>query len=103
MGDNMFLRADTDGDGFLGREDLEAALGDVEQGWWDQTVNIDVDDLIEAADFSHSDTLTYSEFMAIMLHAKYKENQEDLIRRTFKVLDDERPGWVFVQRIRHLF
>lgn len=98
----MFLAADSDGDGKLSQEDLEAALSDVDRSWWDSEVNIDVEMLIDAGDMNHSGGLNYTEFMAAYIHARFK-TLDDLLKQTFHALDADRDGLISVAEIRDSF
>merc|ERR1719329_2015824 len=99
---SMFLAADSDGDGKLSQEDLESALADVDRGWWDREVDIDVESLIDAGDMNHSGGLNYTEFMAACIHARF-QTLDDLLQRTFHALDADRDGLISVAEIRGSF
>jgi serine/threonine protein kinase len=101
---SFFLGADADGDGKLSRDDLAGALADVQQSWWswDNSVDIDAERVLSAADFSHKGAVGYTEFIAACTSARHGSFHE-LVRQAFFVLDTDRDGLVNIQQVRRLF
>lgn len=92
----MFLAADTDRDGQVSVQDLEAALDTA-----GSRVGVDVEDLIEEADISHTGGMNYMEFVAVCLHDRFEF--DELIRRAFHAIDVKRETTITVEEARPLF
>jgi Ca2+-binding EF-hand superfamily protein len=102
---SFFLGADADGDGKLSQEDLEGALEDVQGSWWGwgkDTIDLDAETLLSAADLNHKGCLGYTEFVAACISARHGSFQ-DLVRQAFYVLDTDHDGLVSVSEVRRLF
>lgn len=97
-----FIGADADGDGRIGREDLEDALANIDKWWWDSAVEVDADRLMDVADMSHSGGIDYTEFLAACLYAQ-SSSFEDLAERAFHALDEDKDGLLQVQAIQPAF
>lgn len=93
-----FVAIDTDGDGIISRDDLAHAVRR-----WDSTVA--VDDVVKVADLDHTGGLSFTQFVAAGLYARFaKEGSTDNIMRiSFESLDTDRDGLVRVDEIRRLF
>merc|ERR1711971_1172042 len=99
---SVFLGADADADGKLSHEDLADALDSAEGWWWERPAdNLDVAELLDAANLDHSGRLGYTEFVAACLCGR--QSTEELITEAFHALDDDRDGWVRMQDIHMLF
>merc|ERR1712072_1512445 len=75
----VFLGADNDGDGKLSTEDLESALEDMSSAatlWWPwggaRDVDVDVEKVLSEADLDHTGGISYTEFIAACVHARYE-------------------------------
>jgi len=101
---SFFLGADADGDGKLSREDLAGALADVQQSWWSwgNTVDVDAEKVLSAADLGHKGAIGYTEFIAACICARHG-SFEDLVRQAFYVMDTDRDGLVSIHQVRRLF
>jgi Ca2+-binding EF-hand superfamily protein len=102
---SFFLGADADGDGKLSQEDLEGALEDVQESWWGwgkDTIDLDAETLLSAADLNHKGCLGYTEFVAACISARHG-SFKDLVRQAFYVLDTDHDGLVSVSEVRRLF
>eukprot|EP00928_Gymnodinium_smaydae_P031139 TRINITY_DN22958_c1_g2_i1.p1 TRINITY_DN22958_c1_g2~~TRINITY_DN22958_c1_g2_i1.p1 ORF type:complete len:644 (+),score=166.49 TRINITY_DN22958_c1_g2_i1:33-1934(+) len=95
-----FLAADADGDGRVSSEDLEEAVRDARTWWWDP--DIDVHGLLRVANLDHGGGLSFTEFVAACLYARYK-HLDDLIDAAFEALDTDRAGLVNAADIRKVF
>lgn len=98
-----FLGADVDGDGTISREDLADALEGMQGSWWwNPAAQVDVDKVLEVADFDHSGGMSYTEFVAACICARYG-SAEELTRQAFHALDSDRDGRVQVGEVQRLF
>eukprot|EP00928_Gymnodinium_smaydae_P047951 TRINITY_DN32015_c0_g1_i1.p1 TRINITY_DN32015_c0_g1~~TRINITY_DN32015_c0_g1_i1.p1 ORF type:complete len:501 (-),score=91.18 TRINITY_DN32015_c0_g1_i1:355-1857(-) len=98
-----FLSADVDGDGKISRDDLEEALENMQGSWWwNPAAQVDVDRVMDAADFDHSGGMSYTECVAACICARHGSDEE-LTRQAFHAMDADRDGWVHVDDIRRLF
>jgi len=93
-----FVAIDADGDGIISRDDLAQAVSK-----WDSTVA--VDDVVKVADLDHTGGLSFTQFVAAGLYARFaKEGSVDeIMRLSFESLDTDRDGHVHVDEIRRLF
>jgi len=102
----VFLGADSDGDGMLSRADLEGALDNMSSStWWPwggSQVNIDIDKVLAEVDLDHTGGISYTEFVASTIYARY-ESLEMLARQAFHALDTDRDGRVTLADVRGLF
>jgi len=93
-----FVAIDRDGDGLISRDDLAHAVRR-----WDCTVA--VDDVVKVADLDHTGGLSFTQFVAAGLYARFAKegSTDDLMRMSFESLDTDRDGHVHVDDIRRLF
>jgi Ca2+-binding EF-hand superfamily protein len=111
----VFIGADRDGDGLLSRADLEGALSDMggssAGAWWPWAghdsqvaaqVDIDVEKVLAEVDLDHTGGISYSEFVASSIYARYR-SLENLARQAFHALDIDRDGMVRVPEVIGLF
>jgi len=96
----MFLGADVDGDGLISRDEIVDALDDVEHGWWDPKVNIDVDTVMEATKMG-SEGMCYTEFLAACLLVEQGKSQQ-LVERAFHELDSDGDGFVLSDNLKKI-
>eukprot|EP00928_Gymnodinium_smaydae_P045609 TRINITY_DN30380_c0_g1_i1.p1 TRINITY_DN30380_c0_g1~~TRINITY_DN30380_c0_g1_i1.p1 ORF type:complete len:505 (-),score=97.59 TRINITY_DN30380_c0_g1_i1:153-1667(-) len=101
---HAFLGADSDGDGLVSAEDLEVALSGMEgvKWWCDPASRVDVEEVVDSANLSHQDGISFTEFVAACLFANHA-TLEDLASEAFHALDDDRDGYVRVTDIVSLF
>lgn len=87
----------------ISAEDLEEALEDVEgSSWWNPAANVDVDSLMDAADFDHKGGIGYTAFIAACIYARHGSDEE-LTRQAFHAMDSDRDGLVHANDVRTLF
>jgi calcium-dependent protein kinase len=97
-----FKSIDVDGDGKISAQDLASAVKGT-TNWWEQ--GVDVNGVLEAADLDHTGGLNFTQFVAACLFAQNKKegSLDDLKRRAFEALDEDRDGSVQVEDIWTLF
>jgi calcium-dependent protein kinase len=95
-----FLRLDKDGDGSLTAAELSEGLSEMKGG-----SSIDVDFILDAVDLDHNGSISFTEFVAACLHARYVTDGslEPLMKRAFEALDDNRDGLVSHDEVCSLF
>uniref|UniRef100_A0A7S1MM73 Non-specific serine/threonine protein kinase n=1 Tax=Alexandrium catenella TaxID=2925 RepID=A0A7S1MM73_ALECA len=101
---HAFLGADSNGDGLISDQELEVALGNMDEyKWWcDPASHIDVSEVLRAGDFDHSSGLNFTEFVAACLFTAYG-NAENFASVAFNALDSDRDGKVTVKEVESLF
>jgi|ERR1712192_79823 len=75
--------------------------------WWpwtghDNQVDIDVEKVLAEVDLDHTGGISYSEFVASSIYARYR-SFETLARQAFHALDTDRDGLVRVPEVIGLF
>jgi len=101
----VFRGADIDGDGLLSRADLTGALKNMgSSAWWpwQSQVDIDVESVVAEVDLDHTGGISYTEFIASSIYARY-ESFELLACQAFRALDTDRDGLVRVPEVIGLF
>jgi len=95
-----FTSLDNDQDGEVTDEDIARAL-ETDAGWFSPEVN--VDDLMLAADVDDSGGLSYSEFATACLWNRHVTAAPELLRTVFHALDKNRDGLVDYQDVVKVF
>lgn len=95
---------DEDCDGIISRDDLRLAVEDVDGSsmWWTSAIDVNVDDLLAAADLGHDGGLGFTEFVAACCLCS-QWSVEDVARMSFQALDIDRDGFLRAEDIHIYF
>ncbi|XP_074272014.1 calcium-dependent protein kinase 2-like isoform X1 [Silene latifolia] len=85
----MFINMDTDNSGYLTYEELKTGLAQLGS----KLTEVEVMQLMEAADFDGDGTIDYTEFITATMHRHRLETEENILR-AFRYFDKDSSGYI---------
>ena len=92
-----FSQFDTDGDGIISVNDLDALLRKLSQ-----TVGeLELQDMINEVDQDCSGLISFPQFLTLMARKMQDTDAEEVLKEVFRVLDKENRGFVAIADMKH--